>query len=339
MEVPPEQPGDRPLRAWAYRPTDAPAVGAMLVVPGMHFLGPADPRLDRLCAILANAGIVVLAPFLPDFLALRARPEVLRDTERAFDALRTLPERPRHVKPGVMSISFGSLPALRLASLPHRADQLGGLLVFGGYADWNDTVRFCLRGRGARTHDPLNQPVVFMNLLEELPGRPAEVEPLLAAWRKYMEATWGRPEMKAPERYERVARALAEEIPTDVRELFLLGCRVLPGGFDRCAEALAMGTERFAWLDPRPHLSGIRCPVHLVHGRDDDVIPFEQASVLHRSLPSEVAAGVHLTGLYGHSSKAGVADLLALVPRALQEVSTLVAVLRILVRVATVPAD
>ena len=44
--------------------------------------------------------------------------------------------------------------------------------MFGGYADLRETLRFCLTGEvaGGReaTRDPLNQPVVLMNLLDHL---------------------------------------------------------------------------------------------------------------------------------------------------------------------------
>ena len=53
-------------------------------------------------------------------------------------------------------------------------------------------------------------------------------------------------------------------------------------------------------LDPRPYLPRIRCRVDLVHGADDEVIPFEQSHALAAGL---VHADVrtHITGIYGHT--------------------------------------
>src|SRR5687768_16794399 len=91
--------------AWVYRPRVEPD-GAMLLVPGLHYLGPADRRLDRFLSILADAGALVLCPFLPEFRALRVGPSLPSDCARAFDTLLALPDVPRGAKAGVFSISF-----------------------------------------------------------------------------------------------------------------------------------------------------------------------------------------------------------------------------------------
>ncbi|MBL8784943.1 MAG: hypothetical protein JNJ59_08600, partial [Deltaproteobacteria bacterium] len=54
----------------------------------------------------------------------------------------------------------------------------------------------------------------------------------------------------------------------------------------------------FAFLDPGPLLTQVRCPVACVHGRDDDVIPFTESEALARALPHGEAL---ITGLYGHT--------------------------------------
>ncbi len=334
VAVPTRADGDRPFDAWVYRPGSRRAVGSLLVVPGLHYAGPADPRLDRFASILADAGIVVLAPFLPDFSALRVGPGLLPDTERAFETLLALPGRPPG-KPGVFSISFGSMPALRLAASERWADGLSGILVFGGYADFGDAVRFSLRGDGARPHDPLNRPVVFMNLVEHLAGVPEDASAVMEAWFEYVRATWGKKEMKERDRWTAVARRIAERLDGAERSLFLLGCGIGEGGFERCAEALVRAGDAFDWLDPRPHLGGLRCPVYLVHGRDDDVIPHTQTALLRRAMPPDVPVRTHLTGMYAHTGHAGLGSLLTLAPAAASELRAMLAILRAITRVAS----
>jgi pimeloyl-ACP methyl ester carboxylesterase len=334
VPVPPRASGDRPFEAWLYAPARRRPIGAYLIAPGLHYAGPADPRMDRFCRVLAAAGIVVLAPFLPDYTALRVRPEAVSDLDRAFDALRALPETPPG-RPGIFSISFGSLLALRLAASPARAEQVGAAVIFGGYADWEATVHFCLTGEiDGRPHgrrDPLNQPVVFMNLIDALPGAPAEPAPLLAAWRAYVEATWGRQEMKEGGRHAEVARAMAANVPETLRPLFLIGCGAEPGGHALCAAALAQAAPAF--LDPRPHLGDLRCPVHVIHGVDDDVIPYPQAHALAAALPPHVPRSVHVTGMYGHTGRAGIGAAPALA----RELYTMVRILAVMIGGATRP--
>jgi pimeloyl-ACP methyl ester carboxylesterase len=315
LRLEPERDGDRAFDAWLYRPARGRVRGAYLIAPGLHYAGPADPRMDRFCAVLAAAGIAVLAPFLPDYTALRIDARAERDLVRALAALLAHPARPPGVLPGVFSISFGSLLALRLAAGP-AGPEIGRLVLFGPYLDWSDTIHFCLTGEiDGRVHgsrDPLNQAVVFMNLVGELPGAPADPAPLLAAWRRYVEATWGRPEMKVDGRHCQVARRIAAELPAELRPLYLVGCGAEPGALDLVRPALARASARTAFLDPRPLLPQIACPVTLVHGIDDDVIPYVQSQRLAAALPRQAQARVLLTGLYGHTGKSGVRGLPAL---------------------------
>lgn len=299
-----------PVDAWLYLPAREPH-RSYLLAPGLHFDGPADRRMDRFCSVLAASGFAVLAPFLPDFLALRVTERVIHDFDRAFAWLLDWPAAPPE-PPGVFSISFGSLPALRLAAAPERARQLSHLVCFGGYGDWDATLEFCLTGavdgRVVGKRDPLNQPAVFINLLDVLDDVPAERETLVAAWMTYMRSTWGRPEMKEPASWQPVAHRVAAGLPDDLVELFLIGCGALPGAVERCRAALARKGDAAAFVDPRSQLGTIERPVYIIHGRDDDVIPYNQAAVLAASLPASASARVLLTGLYDHSSQAAGAS-------------------------------
>ncbi|MDQ3032529.1 MAG: alpha/beta hydrolase [Myxococcota bacterium] len=296
----------RPFRAWVWRREDEPPTGSLLLIPGLHFAGPADPRLDRFGRVLARSGLMVLAPFLPDFQRLIVGRDLVGDSDRALDALLAQPDRPPG-RPGVFSISFGSLPALRLAAL--RGDAIGSLIVFGGFADFRRTIGFALAGDGARTNDPLNAPVVFLNLIAHLDVAPEDREVLCASWRQQCERTWGKEESKREEVYAGVARSLAHELPEHLRPLFLIGCRAAPGTEAVALAALERAGTAFDWIDPRPHLRDLRCDVHLVHGRDDDVIPHEESAALLEAMPAHVRARRHLTGLYGHTHGATLGSL------------------------------
>jgi len=323
---------ERSFSAFVYRSVSPnPHIGSLLLVPGLHFLGPLDPRMDRFARILAAAGIVVLAPRLPDFTSFILDKRVFDDMLRAWTTLEELPDRP-HGRPGVFSISFGSLPSLWLASASPVASRVGSLIVFGGYADFQDTLRFCLNGRPGAAHDPLNRPVVFMNLLPFLEGRPDDPTELLAALRAYVEATWGKPEMKVAGRWQAVARDLAKPLPAPLLPLYFAATGVDENAQSLVDSALLQAADSFSWLDPKPLLARIRCPVDLIHGADDDVIPYEHAFALAQGLPANHLRGVHVTGLYGHTHKTTNAALTYLdVPAMGKEAVTLV---RMLVAIA-----
>lgn len=298
------------MRAYVYRPRRP--HGVYLVAPGLHYAGPDDPRMDRFCRVLAHAGHVVVAPFLPDFLALRIAPATTADLARGLEHACAIAERERLDGPAVFSISFGSRPAIELCASEVGA-RVTKLVLFGGFCDFDATVRFAVTGRASSDgaaihvpHDPLNAPVVFLNLLDFHDDDALDRDLLARAMRDMVEATWGRPELKIGDRRSehaaKVAAALA--LPSREQDLFLRACGLTPGGEDLLEAALARSREAFAWADPRVHLGRMKPPVVIAHGRDDDVIPWLEAEKLARALPPGHPHETILTGLYGHTGAA-----------------------------------
>lgn len=293
-----------------------------LIAPGLHHAGPDDPRLDRFCRILARAGHHVIAPYIPSYLALTPNARAIEDFGRVFAAR----ARWTTARPIIFSISFGSLLAFALAA--DHGDELDGLVIFGGYADFHATMEFCLTGRVASgreaLRDPLNQSVVLMNLLAHLDPACSDPTAVSEAWRRYVMRVWGRPEMKVNGRFAQIAEELAPDVPEHVRELFHIGIGSRPGAVDLAMPALARYDARA--LDPSPYLSRIRARVDLVHGTDDDVIPYEQSHELAAKLVN-ADVRIHVTGMYGHTGSQ--------TPRlsaAAEEMVTMVRVLRVLAR-------
>jgi len=311
-----------------YRPARGGARETFLIAPGLHYACADDPRMDRFCRVLTAAGHQVVVPYIPDFLALVPTARAKRDFLRAFEALPRWEAPPRRGRrPIVFSISFGSLLAFALAA--ERGDAIERLIIFGGYADLRETLRFSLTGElpGGRAalRDPLNQPVALLNLLDHVdpPVPPArDREAVVAAWRRYVERTWGRAELKRDRRFAAIAEELAPGVPASVRDLFLVGTGARPGLPELALPALDRFDARP--LDPSPYLPRITCRVDLVHGLDDDVIPFEHAHALAAGLV-HADVRVHLTGMYGHTG-ASRPQLGA----AVRELVTLLRVLRLL---------
>lgn len=309
------------LRIRLYRP-GRPSRSTYLIAPGLHYAGPEDPRMDRFCRILAAAGHLVIAPFIPAYLALTPDATAIADFTRVFHAL----PRWSSQRPVVFSISFGSLLAFALAA--EHGDALEGLVVFGGYAEFHATLAFCLTGLVAsgRTaaRDPLNQPVVLMNLLAQLEPPCADPQAVAAAWRRFVEQTWGRPELKARARFSEIAERIAHDVPAEVRELYRIGVGLAPGAAELARDALTRFDARA--LDPTPYLGRIRGRVELVHGVDDDVIPFEQTHAIAAQLTA-AEVRVHTTGMYGHTGAQRPA-----LGAAVRELQTMLRVLRVLAR-------
>jgi dienelactone hydrolase len=300
------------VRAYEFRPTSAsvPPRGVFVVLHGLHFLGPEDHRLERFCRVLAAAGHVVVAPFLTRSLALEASDETTRQVDHVVRYASELARAEALPPPAIFTISFGSLPGIQVAATRTRA-ELSSLVLFGGYARFEDTLRFALTGEDAQLgampgRDPLNVPAIFINLLSLLPGS-FRREVLHAAYVDVARRTWGRPEMRATETRRPVAEevARAHGLRGDEIELFFVGCG-LADGHTITRDALARGGgaatgagTRFA--DPRPALGRLTVPVFVLHGRDDDVIPWTEAHAIRAHLPAGHPHALLFSGMHGHT--------------------------------------
>jgi pimeloyl-ACP methyl ester carboxylesterase len=302
---------DSPVEGYRYEPLQGGVHGVYLIVPGLHYAGPDDPRLDRFCRVLADGGYLVVCPFLRDYLKLEVAERASGDAERAFELAHELAGQHGLPLPAVFSISFGSTPALALASSDVCRGRVGALLLFGGYHDFYATIRFAVtrrayhRGKALDVpHDPLNVPAVFINLLQFIDDAPGPHGALKAAWLRMAERTWGRPDLRPRRIRLPIAERLASELPERQRELFMVGCGLAPGAEAVLESALGRSHEHFAFTDPRDALTRLSAPLVLVHGRDDDVIPFAESEKLADALPPGHPHRLLLTGMYGHTGAA-----------------------------------
>ena len=310
-----------------YGPRMGQPSGSILLIPGLHFEGPDHLRMDRFAAILAQTGTLVFAPFVPSLLAMRFQEDMIEDVERAFRTMLKHPGRPSG-PPGLVRISFGSLPALRLAAHPDLGPEIKGLMTFGGFIDWRRTLEFCIHGDPHVPHDPLNRPVVFSNLLEHLPQvpNPSAVD---AAWLAYMNQTWGQMDlMENEDERRKVADSLGAQLDEQSRRLFLQGCALAPGGPEILYRALSEANEKH-WLNPLPHPKRVYPPLWAVHGVDDNVIPYTQSQMLSDAYTGAPSTCL-LTGLFGHSGQGHKLGLGRL-KTAWNELMSLMRILRVLV--------
>ena len=294
--------------AWVYHPPPGRVRGAIFVIPGLHFLGPEDPRLDRFCRILATSGLVTCGAFLPTFSALRVGPSLGVEALAAYDAFYAwlVREGFRGARPGVFSISAGSLPAARVVA----SRETGPWVVFGGYRDFEVCVRYSVGAPPGPNEppdpvppDPLNRPAVHLNLLPYLPDIPADPLPLVHAMLRFVEQTWGRPEMKEGG-YRRVASRLAQTLGAPARTAFERATGLRDPDGQVAMDALARAGDAFAYMDPGPSFPDVRAEVFLVHGRDDDVVPLNEVHRLAHALRPYTPTQTFLTGLYGHTGSA-----------------------------------
>jgi pimeloyl-ACP methyl ester carboxylesterase len=327
-----------PMRAWVLRPEHRAPSGRLFVIHGLHFLGPEDPRLLRFLSAVAASGVEVFAPFIPTLLSLKLEEAAVAETAAALKAA-TIDAPSGRI--GIFTISFGSALGLRLMADPRFQEHTGDLMLFGGYCDWKDALRYSITDRDTRHDvvppDPLNQPAVYMNLVEDMEGAPTDTQHLHAAWMAYVKATWGDPAMRDIARFEPIARKLAETLADDERPLFLRGCGLGEGAYQEVEGALSRSEARLAWLAPHDDLARLSCTLHIAHGADDDVVPVRHAAALADAATSCPKVTRAVTGIYGHTEHVGIGGLLKRGPAAFQELRTIVGLLHAITSVSHPP--
>jgi len=294
-----------PVRTWVYTPGDRRALGSLVFAHGVNPWGPADPRSDRFTRVLAGAGFVVIAPFLRDLIRFdiggaSAADELLAVVAQA-DAIAGDTALGR---PGVFALSFGCLPALSVASSEAAADAISGLVVYGGFGDPAATLRRSVGlGDGADADfvvpDPQVLPAIAYYATGAAAGDAPAPDSAAGAWRRLVEETWGVEAMHEPGAQAARARALADALSEPERSLFLRGCGLSDESrrfFEEQIEKIDLSA-----LDVRPRLSGLRCPVRLMHGVGDRVIHHGQMDVLREAMPVDLDVRCFRTGLFEHS--------------------------------------
>ncbi len=300
--------GERFIKTWIYRPQGK-IHGVFLMSPGFHFKGPADPRFERVTSILASSGLLIMAPFIEDYINIKILPRTEKDFRVCFDYLESLPEKPPEIKPAVFSISFGSLLAIRLAGHKDYRKRIGGLIIFGGYADWNETLNYFLTGimKGERMpqRDHQVRPAVFLNLLEGIDPPPQNRLLLERTWREFIKATWPDPLYADLDKYEELAYQMSENLEGWDKELFIQGCCLNREAEKTGLRALKEMEKKWAYLDPLIEASEVCCPVMVVHGREDDVIPVNQVDRFGEAFKHNESVSLCITGLVKHSENEG----------------------------------
>jgi dienelactone hydrolase len=308
-----------PLRARLYVPDRARR--AVTLVAGVNMLGIDEPRLYGLAYEIASAGIAVLTPETPDLMrfAITARTtDMIEDSAVWLTGQRRL-ARNGHI--GMMGISFSGALTTVAAGRPSLRGRVDYVFSFGGYSSFPRVLRFLCTGKepalepeGAAAtaaqaqappevyRRPHDYGVVIILLGAARRVVPADqVEPLQKAILEYLAA--GHYELidkrLAARTFAEAAR-MADALPEPSRTLMR---QVNDRDVDRLG-ALLMPIVRADGQEPAlsPEKSPApACPVFLIHGTDDTVIPSIETLRLDRYLRDKTHVRTLLSSLITHA--------------------------------------
>ena len=305
------------LRARLYVP--ARVRRAVTLVAGVNMLGIDEPRLYGLAYEIASVGIAVLTPETPDLMrfAITARTtDMIEDSAVWLAAQRRLA---RNGRIGMMGISFSGALTTVAAGRPSLRGRVDYVFSFGGYSSFPRVLRFLCTGKEPAL-EPEGAPPAAAATAAEVYRRPHDygvviillgtadrvvpadqVEPLRSAILAYLTA--GHYELidkgLAGRTFAEAAR-MADALPEPSRTL-------MRQVNDRDVDRLGALLEPIVRADGRePALSpegspAPSCPVFLLHGTDDTVIPAIETLHLERYLRNKTRVRTLLSNLITHA--------------------------------------
>jgi len=296
--------GQRQHAADLYVPELEVQAGVVLV-PGAAEGGRNDPRLVDFANSLSRSGFAVLVPDIPSLRKLQPSADSTREIGDAFVFLRGQEELVQSRWLGITAFSMAVGPAVIASLDPAINEQVKFLLLIGGYYDLVRTLNYLTTG------------------YFELNGRQEHREP--NAYGKWVYALSNSQRLEDPSGRELLAALARRKLEDpqasidDLRaQLDAEGQAVydLISNSDPARNAVLM--ERLpaavqadiAVLNVAAYdLSALHAKVILVHGRDDDIIPFTESVSFAAALPSEQVRLYVLDGLHHVNRDFNAADL------------------------------
>ncbi|MEW6365530.1 MAG: hypothetical protein AB1714_12960 [Acidobacteriota bacterium] len=292
-----------PIRARLYRPSRQ-SGRTTLLVPGVHALGIDEPRLTRFAGELAQSGMGVVTIELPDLLQYRITPRLTDQIEDAAGWVSHQPDLSPDGRVGLIGISFAGGLSVVAAGRPSVRNRLAFALSFGGHGDLPRVLRYLCTGEepdGSRRppHD-YGVAVILLNAADHMVP-PEEVDGLRRGILMFLHASHMTLVDKQRAEYEfSKARAMEDSLPSPAKEL-LHGANARD--VERLGPLLLPQIAGFAGSDvlspsrsPAP-----ACPVYLLHGADDNVIPAIEARLLAGTLEGRCPVHLLITPLITHA--------------------------------------
>lgn len=289
---------------------------AWVVLHGITRQGRSHPQLVRFTRALVSSGAVAIVPEVPEWRRFDLAPARAVPAVRAAVAALSASRWTRDAPVGVIGFSFGAPHAITATTHSDLRDDIAGSVSFGGYCDLERTIRFLMTGthewdgrRHRLTPDPYGRWIVAANYLTHVPGLEGATD-VSAALRKLAARAGdsGVPSLHPTlDAYKNQLRASVAVAHRDLFDLFAPPAGTLPRPSEagRMAEALAAAARAVdPTLEPGSALATVDHPVHVLHGRNDNLIPFSESLRMHSALPKHTGSKVTITRLFGHSAQA-----------------------------------
>jgi len=272
---------------------------AALLVPGVHSMGIAEPRLTALAQDLAGSGVAVMTMALPDLMGYQITARSADVIEDAVTWMARQPDLAPDGRVGIVGISFAGGLSIVAAGRPSLRDKVAYVVSFGGHGDLARVLKYLATGEavqapGVATHPPHDYGVAV--ILYAAAGRVVPAEQV-AALREGVGTFLLASQLTLVNMDE--ANATFQKARDMVKALPEPSATLLTYVNDRNVKALGpilvphLGLEADPAASPELAPTVPAAPVFLLHGDEDVVIPAAESVVLAEYLRSK-GVEVHL---------------------------------------------
>jgi hypothetical protein len=290
-----------------YLPDKKP-LAAILLLPGAAEKGKDDPRLLSFANSLTRARFAVLVPDLEDFRSLRVSSADIGETADAFTWLVSQKNLAPQGKAGIFSFSYASGPAILAALEPRITGHVQYIMAVGGYHSLPDVLTFFTTGYfredGRWRHMEPNAygKWVFVQSNVERLSDPGDRQLFQQAAKRKM-ADLNASLADLVPRLTQEGKNLYDFLENRDPARAIILMNRLPEQIRREIAALDV-----AHHDLRP----LKANMILVHGYEDDIIPYTESVALANSFPKGQAKLYLVHGLVHVTLKPGLMDKLRL---------------------------
>jgi dienelactone hydrolase len=295
------------VEAQLYRPQGT-VRRSVLLVPGVHSMGIAEPRLTALAHDLAGSGVAVMTMALPDLMAYQITARSADVIEDVVAWMAAQPELAPDGRVGMIGISFAGGLSIVAAGRPAIRDKVAYVVSFGGHGDLGRVLHYLATGEavqapGVKTIPPHDYGVaVILYAAADRMVPPGQVMPLRAGIGTFLLASQlTLVDMKQANATFAKAREMVKELPepsatylkyVNERNVKALGPLLVPH----------LGLQADPAASPERASSVPSAPVFLLHGDEDTVIPAAESVVLGDYLRSKgVQVRVLLSPIITHA--------------------------------------
>jgi pimeloyl-ACP methyl ester carboxylesterase len=269
--------GDREYWALTYRPARLSPKNALILAPGISELGCYHPRLIALSRFWASQGLLVITPDIEEFRNFQISAEPIAQLLIWYKEAETLYGAKQARETGLAGVSFSGTLALIAAANPDIRDRVAFVASIGAYHNLIRCTEQWLSTdpETATEYYPTKfyaRWIIMLAALDMLPAVQDRVFLKDALFNLLLQKELSQQKHRLTSEGERWYKlATSKKGPSDLE---------LAGAIEKY-----LTPRLYRHLDPESALRDLRCPVFLIHGASDDLIPPEESIELHQRLP------------------------------------------------------